>query len=426
MALLPNLSSHDLLNAIFETAVDGIILINSQGLIQQVNPAAAQLFGYQAEELIEQNVSVLMPQPQRREHDGYIHNYEHTGTKKIIGIGREVQGLRKNGSLFPFKLSVSEIWINQSRIYTGIIHDISEQKNAQLRIEKMNEELEQRIEERTEKLAEVVNQLLHTNESLKQEIQERQEIEAQLRENQLEVQKALEKERELSELKSRFVAMASHEFRTPLSTVLSSISLIARYETTEAQTQRLRHIQRIKSAVNNLTNILNDFLSLSKLEEGKIQHQPEEFNLRQCVSEVIEEMQVFAKAGQTFEYQALGGCEWVCLDERLFKNILINLLSNAVKYSQENQIIYLETQGQNQTLRLKVQDQGIGIPEEEQTLMFERFFRAKNATNIQGTGLGLNIVKKYLDLMGGNINFESKEGQGTIFEVQIPIKTSNP
>jgi PAS domain S-box-containing protein len=421
MSLNPYFSSQELLESIFEHAVDGIVLINSWGIILQVNPAAARLFGYEAEELSGQNISLLMPEPDQTAHDGYLRNYHQTGRKKIIGIGREVNGLRKDGGIFPFKLSVSELWINNLRVYLGIIHDITEQKQAQQRTVKMNEELERRIAQRTEKLAEVVNKLLETNESLKQEIKERQEIEAQLLVQQEEVRKALEKERELSELKSRFVSMASHEFRTPLSTILSSIALVSRYETTEGQEQRLKHIQRIKSAVNNLTNILNDFLSLSKLEEGKVEHKPQNFDLELCVREVLEEMQVFAKLGQVFDYQHDHDQNLVYLDDRMFKNVMINLLSNAVKYSGENTRIEIRTQIRQGHLSLSVKDQGIGIPAEEQEMLFERFFRAKNVTNIQGTGLGLNIVKKYLDLMNGSIRFESTEGQGTTFFVEIPV-----
>lgn len=235
------------LNAIIDTAVDGIIMIDKQGIMEVINPSAAAMFGYSAEELIGQNVKLLMPEPYHKEHDGYIHNYNSTGVKKIIGIGREVRGQRRDGSVFPFNLSISEVHLPDRTIYVGAIHDISAQKEAQKRIEQLNEQLERKVEERTEKLAEVVNKLLVTNKNLEDQIKATEAAKEALFQSQKELQVALQKEQELNQLKSRFVSTASHEFRTPLSTILSSASLIARYETTEQQPNRIKHVNRIKS-----------------------------------------------------------------------------------------------------------------------------------------------------------------------------------
>lgn len=237
-----------------------------------------------------------------------------------------------------------------------------------------------------------------------------------------EMAKSLEKERELNELKSRFVSMASHEFRTPLSTILSSASLAARYEQPEELEKRIKHLDRIKSSVNHLTNILNDFLSLSKLEEGMVKVNHEKIDIKEYFQTFRNEMQEIALDGQQIKLQLECKDSVVSFDPVMLKNTCLNLVSNAIKYSKEGQEINLIVCCNHETLKVEVQDNGIGIPEEEQKNLFERFFRAKNATNIQGTGLGLNIIKKYVDMMEGTINFTSKENKGTIFTIEIPIK----
>ncbi|MFN7116173.1 MAG: ATP-binding protein [Saprospiraceae bacterium] len=309
----------------------------------------------------------------------------------------------------------------QASIKSGI--DITEHRAAEERIIRLNAELEERVEQRTEELASAVNQLLDTNKQLKREVQERQAVENTLRENEQEIRKALEREKELSELKSRFVSMASHEFRTPLSTILSSADLIEAYKKEEQQEKRERHTNRIKAAVVNLTNILNDFLSLSRLEEGKIEVNQVHFNLREFCNETFDEINVLLKTGQSIIRKELLQYEEIVLDAKLLKNILFNLLSNAIKYSEPGKPIHCTMEVIDNQLKITIADQGIGIPEEEQQHLFSPFFRAHNVENIQGTGLGLNIVQRYVDLLQGTISFESKLSEGTTFYVNIPLKS---
>ncbi|WP_053404909.1 ATP-binding protein [Persicobacter sp. CCB-QB2] len=236
-----------------------------------------------------------------------------------------------------------------------------------------------------------------------------------------EIRKSLAKEIELNELKTRFVTTASHEFRTPLSTILSSASLIGRYTESEQQDRRDKHVGRIKSSVNNLTGILNDFLSISKLEEGKIKNTPETIVVKEKAQQVVDEIQVLLRNGQQINFDFQGAEEDVIkIDPQIFKNILINLLSNAIKYSQEGKEIVLGIEMRAEQMKVRVKDNGMGISDSEQVHIFERFFRANNAQNIQGTGLGLNIVKKYVDMLGGEISFESALGEGTTFYINIP------
>ncbi|MEM9325004.1 MAG: PAS domain S-box protein [Bacteroidota bacterium] len=232
-----------------------------------------------------------------------------------------------------------------------------------------------------------------------------------------EILRSLQKEKELNELKSRFVSMASHEFRTPLSTILSSVSLIGKYPD-DARDKREKHIDRIKSAISNMTNILNDFLSIGKLEEGKIEYCPEKINLGDMLRHVSDEMEGTLKEGQSIEI--LGPEPELETDPKLMKNVFINLLSNASKYSDEGKLITVRVKDKTQNYLVEVIDRGYGIPEDEQSNIFTRFYRAGNATNIQGTGLGLNIVKKYVELLQGSITFESRLNEGTKFKLTIP------
>jgi two-component system, LuxR family, sensor kinase FixL len=407
------------LQAIIETAVDGIIAISDRGVIESVNPATCKIFDYAVAELLGQNVSMLMPQPYKHKHDGYIHNYTTTGDKKIIGIGREVPGRKKDGTIFPFWLAVSEFKLGEKRMFTGVVHDMTEQKKAELALRQLNEELEGMVTERTEKLSDVVNKLLSSNQQLQHEVQERKAAEQALKRVEADLREALKKEQELGMLKSRFVSMASHEFRTPLSTILSSASLMIQYVKEEQQDKREKHFQKIRSSVDMLTTILNDFLSLSRLEEGGVEVLLEDFEIHDLCKEIIEDVQTILKKGQILKLNHSSKEVMVYLDKKLLKLIFINLVSNASKYSNDNSEINCTIELQKNKLRISITDAGIGIPEEEQKHLFDRFFRASNATNIKGTGLGLHIVKRYAELMNGTVSFESTHGKGSTFTLSF-------
>lgn len=537
------------LAAVIQTATDGIIIIDQLGIILKVNNAASELFGYHLDELIGRNINMLMPKRYSEKHDGYLQNYHTTGEKKIIGIGREVEGKKKNNTVFPCYLSISEVRLPDRSLYTGIVHDLTEQKqierelisakekiemyfdvantinvvldrqtkiinlnqkglsfvglkleevitkywfslilppdetgplqlalvemmsgniilldsfetaaisvngevkqyawknslltdsngdvvgmicsgidisdvrDAEQRILSMNAELEKRVYRRTEELAAAINQLLNINKKLEFEIQERKSAEDALREKEKALRKAYEREKELNHLKSRFVSMASHEFRTPLSTILSSAELIGAYNDGGQDEKRGKHIVRIRSAVNNLTSILNDFLSLSKLEEGKVLSQPVEFVFNDFCNDLLEDILPILKPGQKVISPTDNLKTVLFLDHKLLKNILLNLFSNAIKYSEQDKQIYFDFSMDEKWLYFSIRDEGIGIPSEEQEHLFTRFFRAHNVENIQGTGLGLTIVKRYLELMDGSIHFESHLGVGTIFNISLP------
>ncbi|NBC24087.1 MAG: PAS domain S-box protein [Bacteroidetes bacterium] len=395
------------LEAVINTALDGIITINVSGRIESANPAALKLFGYSTEELIGENIRMLMPEPDRSRHDGYMQRYMDTGEKRIIGIGREVMGRRKNGEQFPFQLSVSEVQLGQKKIFTGIIHDLSEVNRAQEEIIRINSTLEEKVEERTNELESVVNQLLTAN--------------RQLEEKEEKLRQSLEKEKELNDLKSRFVSTASHEFRTPLSTILSSAALIEKYPDAEQQGKRMRHTQRIQDSVKHLTFILNDFLSISKLEEGGLEVNLDEHSLDFLLQKVKEQVSDLHEEQKEIRLTVKTKNSTIVTDGQILSNILINLLSNAVKYCPKGRIeVSVEESDENWTFSVK--DEGMGIPASEQKHLFKRFFRASNATHIQGTGLGLNIVAQYVKQLEGKIYFTSRENVETQFFVELPKK----
>lgn len=383
-----------LLNSIIESAIDGIITIDNRGLVETLNPAALRLFGYEHHEVVGRNISVLMPEPDRSAHDSYLNRYDRTGEKRIIGKGREVLGLRKDGTTFPFRLAVSEVQYERRKIYTGFIHDLSKEKEAEEQLRQYAAKLEELVDERTNSLKEIVQAL---------------------REAKEEVSISLEKEKELGQLKSRFVSMASHEFRTPLSSVQLSASLIQKYAEPFDSQPIQKHVNKIKNAVGNLTTILNDFLSLEKLEAGRVEVNLSTFDLVSLSEEVTEEMQMIAKQDQHIIYQHTGAQNMVQLDQNLLKNCMINLISNAIKYSGENTFIEFNTEINEDGCKVIVKDNGIGIPEADQVYLFEPFFRAHNTGNIPGTGLGLNIVRRYASLMKGSLQFKSIINQETTF-----------
>jgi PAS domain S-box-containing protein len=246
----------------------------------------------------------------------------------------------------------------------------------------------------------------------------------EVRKAEVEIRESLNKEKQLNELKSKFVSLASHEFRTPLSTILSSASLAEKYSRPEDEEKRKKHFDRIKSSVKNLTEILNDFLSLEKLEAGKLEVRPSQFDIVHFAEDLKEEMQTLTKPGQQIIYRHIGEQKEITLDKQLLRNICINLLNNAIKYSHEEKTIEFTTDV-NAEIKISVKDHGIGIPKEDQQHLFERFFRAQNVTAIQGTGLGLNIVNRYIKLLNGRLEYKSEENHGSEFTLHFSLVTDN-
>jgi PAS domain S-box-containing protein len=361
--------------ALLDNAGAIIVSVDNDGIIQSFNPEAEARLGYKAIELIGKHTPLIfhdntLLKTLAAETAAELQRPVPLDMELFLGKARrnlhhdlEWVYIRKDGTKFPVQLNISAVTDEHNEVigFVGIAFDISKIKK----------------------------------------------IEADL-------QRALETEKELSELKSRFISMASHEFRTPLSTVLSSAYLVEKYPATDDQPKREKHLQRIVSSVNLLSDILNDFLSVGKIEEGKIQLKLAEFDLKKMVTGIADDMQNNLKPHQNILYKHSGKVQAV-LDISLMKHILMNLISNAIKFSPENSVIEIYTACKPGSITLAVKDHGIGISKEDQQHLMERFFRGTNAATIQGTGLGLHIVSKYAELMNGTLKCESELDKGTTF-----------
>ncbi|WP_240312732.1 sensor histidine kinase [Flavihumibacter solisilvae] len=401
-------------NALFEFATEGIVLTNGRGEIILVNPEAERLFGYEKSELLGQKIELLIPQRFKERHTDYRNDfYQNPGNRKM-GHGRDLYARKKDGSEFAVEVSLSTFRDKRDQYVISFIIDITQRKESERKLLQQKEQLEA-----------VTNDIRKLNSELESKVEERtlilKDALTELERSQTELEEALNKEKELNEIKSRFVSMASHEFRTPLSTILSSATLISRYQQSEEQQQRQKHVTRIKNAVKHLNDLLEDFLSLGKLEEGKVEINLSKVNLAELMDEVEEELRPSIKEGQKLETRINADPHCVT-DKRMVKHIFHNLLSNAFKFSGEGKSVHVDVSTLDGEVSIRVRDEGIGIAADEQQFLFDSFFRAKNAFNIQGTGLGLHIVNRYINLLGGNITFESELDKGTSVTVSLPCQ----
>lgn len=540
--------NNDTFQALFNYASIGILIANSQGEIQMANKYIEKQFRYEPGELIGQKVEVLIPPRYNSKHARHRENFSHNPHSRPMGLGMELWGIKKDGIEFPVEVSLGHYQIENESYSLAFINDITQRKETEQAIIKLNAHLEQKVKEGSQSLAmtveklgeqiketerkdaelerinaflnniwnhagaiifvcdkkgviqyfnpeaerslgyssdDVVNKMNATDFHIASELENKSAELHQLTGEPLnkgfnilktislldknrnqewhfvrkdgskfyvslniaelrdahsgvsgylgiaidisekkhaesELLAALEKEKELNELKSRFVSMASHEFRTPLSAVLSSVYLLSKYTKAEEQPQREKHIQRIVSSVTSLTEILNDFLSVGKIDEGKVQVNYKLYDIQSQIQTIIQDVHHLLKSGQQINYIHSGKGSEVNLDASMMKHIITNLLSNAIKFSFEDSTIEIATKVTDKKLTLTVEDRGMGIPEDDIDSLFKRFFRSSNATNIQGTGLGLHIVGKYTELMKGTVKCESTIGVGTKFTAVFP------
>ena len=394
--------------AVFANATIGIIVCDRPGSIVSANALAEELFGYAPAELLGQRIEVLVPNAAGRRHEALRTSFNADPQVRSMGAHRgDLVGLRRDGTEFPVEASLSYFHLDEELYVVAYVLDITAKKNAeqelaaqQQRVAGLNAELEQKVAERT-------NALLNTLEQLEQRKDE--------------LAKALAAEQELGELKSRFVSMASHEFRTPLTWVLTSAELLSEYAQGPQQEKQLKHVARIRSSVKHMNDILEEFLSVGRIEEGRVEAKAAAVNLETLLAETVTDVQGLLKTGQRVECKATGPA-FIRLDASLLRKILVNLLSNAVKYSGEKSVVGVRAACVNGVLTLTVQDQGVGISPEDQVHLFERFFRARNVATVPGTGLGLYIIAKYLELMRGSIVLHSALNEGTTVTITVPYE----
>ena len=367
-------------SAILRTAVDGIITIDERGIINSANPAAEKLFGYPADEMIGRNVSMLMPNPYHDAHDSYIANYVRTGQRKIIGIGREVVGLRKNGTVFPMHLAVSEMWAHGRRMFTGIVHDLTEHK-------KVEDELRQAMEaaEQAHAEAETANQL-----------------------------------------KDEFLATLSHELRTPLNAMLGWTRLLRLGGMDQKSIQEA--IEALERSALAQAQLIEDLLDVSRITSGKLRLEPKAVNLADVVAGAMSSVQPAAEVRQIRIQQNLdrqAGPIWA--DPGRLQQVVWNLLTNAIKFTPRGGQVTVSTRPVDSQVELIVSDTGKGIAPDFLPHVFERFRQADTGSTRthSGLGLGLAIVRHIIEMHGGTVEAQSEGlGKGSTFIVRLPIRSA--
>ncbi|MDN3659484.1 PAS domain-containing sensor histidine kinase [Ferruginibacter paludis] len=371
----------DYKHALDESAI--VAITDQKGIIKHVNENFCRISKYSEKELIGQDHRIINSGHHAK---AFIKELWTTIANGKIWKG-ELKNKAKDGTFYWVDTTIVPFLNEHGKPYQylAIRSDITQRKLFEEELLRVNEEQERTIAART-----------------------------------LELREALAAARELNDIKTRFVSLASHEFRTPLSAILTSASLVNHYLEPEFEDKRNKHIDRIKGAVHHLTNILDDFLSVEKLEQGKIETAGADFNLIPVIEETIDSMEGMVKK-RNHEIQFIYSEPIsVFQDKKIFRNILLNLLSNAIKYSADGKTIQVITGVKGANVFVSVKDNGIGIPLESQKELFSIFFRANNAAHIQGTGLGLNIVKKYVEMLGGSIYFTSVENEGSTFTIEFP------
>ncbi len=390
-----------------EAVSEGILVVNTEQNIVATNQRTNELFGYKQEELLGKPLEILIPKNYRDKHQGHIEKYNEKHDKRRMALGRNLFGLRKDNKQFPLEIGLNPFSLYGHNYVMALIIDVTDIKQKEKEILELNAHLEQKIKLRTKELRDTVAML-------KKEIRLRVEAEEK-------ITNALQKERELNDLKTKFLSLVSHEFKTPLSGILTSATLVGKYVLTEDQEKRNKHLNTIIGGVRHLNTILNDFLSLERLEKGKGVYQLADFSLSRMVNNVVYNANMLLKSGQRIEYPQNIDDVLVNQDEKIMALTLTNLLHNAIKYSPEDTEIDLKVTITVDKIIFQITDKGMGIPEKDQKHIFERYFRAENALLTNGTGIGLNIVKAHIENLGGTIYFRSVEHKGSVFTAEFPL-----
>ncbi len=365
------IKSEGRLKAILENVVDGIITIDEHGSVQSFNSAAERIFGYSVDEVMGKNIKQLMPEPYQSEHDQLIQNYLQTGNAKIIGIGREVIGLRKDGSQFPLELAVSAMWIRETLLFSGIVRDITARKRSE-------------------------DQLLQAKEEAEQ----------------------------ANHAKSEFLSRMSHELRTPMNSVLGFAQLLKGDTKNPLADYQIENVDRIYSAGKHLLRIINEVLDLARIEAGLINLTIKTVDIVGILNEVISTFRPLTEEGGiSLEWES--GHDQNCYvraDSGCLRQVLLNLVSNAIKFNKPGGSVKLSfADEKNRKIRINVKDTGPGVAPENIDKLFEPFDRLDaNHTAIEGTGIGLTISKQLIENMGGAIGVNSVVGKGSCFYVELP------
>ena len=363
----------------------GIIVFNKDKNIVLANIPSSQLFGYEQKEILNQKINNLLQDSTIL--DRYINNPQ----SKIYKSTVELIGLKKNGKEIFIELSFGKIEYEGAYYYKALISDISKRKQKEKKINHLNIQLEEEVKLRNSELEKLIEQL----------------------------KISLSKEKELNNLKTKFITLASHEFKTPLSAILSSTELMVKYADLHNIEKRQEHLEKVKIMIYRLNGMIDDFLTLENIEIGVVKPSYTYFKISDLKEAISQNSTPFLKNKQILTFETTIENR-LYHDKKIINIILTNLLHNAIKYSGENSNIIVNISANESNIFFSIKDNGIGIPKNEQNLIFNRFFRAKNALYYPGTGIGLNIVKGYINNLNGNISFKSTENKGTTFNVQLP------
>jgi len=403
----------EVFNILLNAVSEGVLIVDEHQIIMEANESAKTLFGYGDKELLGKNLSILVPEQYRGNHGEHFEWFMYHHKKRQIGAGQNIYGERKDGSVFPAEIGLNTFSIYDKNFVMALIIDISARKDQETKMQELTYQLEKKIAKRTKRLNTTIKALKLVNLKLDEENKMRTEA-------QEKTKLALQREKELNELKTQFLSLVSHEFKTPLSSILTSAILLGKYQLNEQQPKRDKHIKTITDEVHYLNNILNDFLSVEKLETGKVKYKYSNFKLSKVVNEAVYNSNMLLKEGQKIIYPEDIDDYSLFQDEKILELALSNLIHNAIKYSPENTSIQVEAIQDKENTIIKIIDYGKGIPENDQKNIFTPYFRAENVLNTQGTGIGLSIAKSHLENLGGSITFTSKENLGSTFILNIP------
>lgn len=320
---------------------------------------------------------------------------------------------KKNNNFKNINKEIINTGIKLTKIILEKEYLDKKKQEAKTKLENYTKDLKKLVYEKTSDFKENVIELQNSNKNLKIEVIKRKTAEAKIK-------NALKKEKELNELKTKFLSLVSHEFKTPLSGISTSTMLLSKYTKESQQNKRDKHIKTITSKVKYLNNIITDFLSVENLDVGKIKYNFSTFNTCEIISEIINDANSLLKENQKIVYSKNSEIIYLNQDKKIIKLALSNLINNAIKYSPKNTTININVITSENSTEFMVSDNGIGIPRKDQKNIFNRYFRAENALTTQGTGIGLNIIKNHIENLKGSIFFESKENKGSKFTIILP------
>jgi PAS domain S-box-containing protein len=373
----------------FDSMQMGILVFNAKKKIVLVNNPLLKIFGLKKEELLDRSIDDLL------KNKLIINSFIENPQKIDFQSATEVIGVYKGGREIFLEMNFGRMIYEGEIYYKAFVSNISKRKQKEVEISDLNIHLEEEVRIQNKELEKAVEKL----------------------------KISLSKEKELNNLKTKFIELASHEFKTPLSAILTSTELMAKYAELNNFEKQQEHLEKVKLMVNHLNRILDDLLTLENIENGFIISKFKYLNINDLVQGIIQNLKYLLNKNQTLLFE--NNCDQIIYHEpKIISIILTNLLSNAIKYSAENGRITVKINCDKFNIYFSIEDNGIGIPKNEKKLIFNRFFRAKNALYLPGTGIGLNIVKGYIKSLKGSISFESKEHKGTIFKVQLPKITN--